>query len=62
MDYDFDFSFLSTHWDAFLAGARSTALMSLATIALGFLAGAVLAVIRTQGRARRAGSSRPTWT
>ena len=53
MDYDFDFSFLSTHWDAFLAGARSTALMSLATIAMGFLAGAVLAVIRTQARARR---------
>lgn len=49
MDYDFDFSFLSTHWAAFLAGARSTALMSLATIAMGFLAGAVLAVIRTQG-------------
>ena len=49
MDYDFDFSFLSTHWDAFLAGARSTALMSLATIAPGFLAGALLAVIRTQG-------------
>ena len=53
MDYDFDFSFLSTHWDAFLAGARSTALMSLATIAMGFLAGAVLAVIRTQRAARR---------
>ncbi|MBU9604749.1 amino acid ABC transporter permease [Burkholderia multivorans] len=53
MAYDFDFSFLSTHWDVLLAGALSTVRMSLATIVLGFLLGATLAVLRTQG---------PIWT
>jgi len=51
MAYDFDFSFLPTHWDVLLAGAWSTARMSTATIVLGFVLGAVLAILRTQGPA-----------
>ncbi|MGE8686558.1 MAG: amino acid ABC transporter permease [Achromobacter sp.] len=56
MAYDFDFSFLPTHWDVLLAGAWSTVRMSLATIVLGFVLGAILAVLRTHGPnwARRA--------
>ncbi|WP_431819447.1 amino acid ABC transporter permease [Burkholderia sp. F1] len=49
MDYDFDFSFLPTHWAVLVAGAWSTVRMSLATIVCGFLLGVVLAVLRTQG-------------
>lgn len=49
MDYDFDFSFLSTHWDVLLAGTWSTVRMSLVTIVLGFLLGVMLAVFRSHG-------------
>lgn len=49
MDYQFDFSFLSTHWLALLQGAASTLRMSVFTILLGFIVGTALAVVRTQG-------------
>ena len=49
MDYQFDFSFLSTHWLALLQGASSTLRMSVSTILLGFIVGTALAVVRTQG-------------
>ena len=34
MDYQFDFSFLSTHWQALLQGLISTLRMSVSTIVL----------------------------
>ncbi|CUJ49094.1 amino acid ABC transporter permease [Achromobacter kerstersii] len=49
MTYEFDFSFLATHWSVLLAGACSTTLMSLTTIASGFIFGTALAIIRTHG-------------
>jgi polar amino acid transport system permease protein len=49
MDYQFDFSFLSSHWRDLLDGALLTLRMSAATIVFGFLLGVLLAVIRTQG-------------
>ncbi|AMM23674.1 amino acid ABC transporter permease [Variovorax sp. PAMC 28711] len=49
MNYDFDFSFLSTHWQALRDGMLLTLRMSVATILFGFLAGVALAVVRTQG-------------
>lgn len=49
MDYQFDFSFLSTHWLALLHGLASTLRMSVFTILLGFIVGTALAVVRTQG-------------
>lgn len=49
MDYQFDFSFLSTHWLALLQGLASTLRMSVFTILLGFIVGTALAVVRTQG-------------
>ncbi|MFT3813137.1 MAG: amino acid ABC transporter permease [Acidovorax sp.] len=49
MDYQFDFSFLSDSWPALLSGLFSTLRMSVFTIVLGFVAGTVLAVARTQG-------------
>lgn len=49
MDYQFDFSFLSTYWPALLQGLVSTLRMSVVTIVLGFVAGTALAVARTQG-------------
>ena len=49
MDYQFDFSFLSTHWRDLIDGALLTLRMSIATIVLGFLLGVILAVARTQG-------------
>jgi polar amino acid transport system permease protein len=56
MSYEFDFSFLATHWRQLLDGVALTLRMSIATIVFGFLLGTVLAVVRTQGspRARRA--------
>lgn len=51
MNYDFDFSFLATHWQALRDGMLLTLRMSFATILFGFLAGVVLAVVRTQGPA-----------
>lgn len=49
MDYQFDFSFLTTHWRDILDGVWLTLRMSVATIVLGFLLGTVLAVVRSQG-------------
>ncbi len=49
MDYQFDFSFLSTHRQALLQGLISTLRMSVSTIVLGFIVGTALAVARTQG-------------
>lgn len=49
MDYQFDFSFLNTHWPALLQGFVSALRMSVATIVLGFIAGTALAVARTEG-------------
>lgn len=49
MNYEFDFSFLATHWRTLLDGALLTLRMSVTTIVLGFLVGVVLAVARTQG-------------
>lgn len=50
MDYQFDFSFLSTHWQALIQGLISTLRMSVSTIVLGFIVGTALAVARTQGK------------
>lgn len=49
MDYDFDFSFLATHWCDLIDGALLTLRMSVATIVFGFLLGVALAIVRTQG-------------
>ena len=49
MGYDFDFSFLQTHWRDLLDGVWLTLRMSVATIVFGFLVGTALAVVRTQG-------------
>lgn len=49
MDYQFDFSFLTTHWRDLIDGALLTLRMSVATIVFGFLLGVSLAVLRTQG-------------
>jgi polar amino acid transport system permease protein len=49
MDYDFDFSFLATHWRDLIDGALLTLRMSIATIVFGFLLGVALAIVRTQG-------------
>lgn len=49
MNYDFDFSFLATHWRALLDGTLLTLRMSVTTIVLGFIFGVALAVARTQG-------------
>jgi len=49
MDYQFDFSFLTSHWRDLLDGAWLTLRMSLATIVFGFVLGVTLAVVRTQG-------------
>lgn len=49
MDYQFEFSFLATHWRDIIDGALLTLRMSVATIVFGFLLGVVLAVVRTQG-------------
>lgn len=49
MDYQFDFSFLSTHWQDLLDGVWLTLRMSVATIIFGFLLGTTLAIVRTQG-------------
>ncbi|AQV95151.1 ABC transporter permease [Cupriavidus necator] len=51
MDYQFDFSFLSTGWRDLLDGVWLTLRMSVATIVFGFLLGTALAVVRTQGPA-----------
>jgi len=49
MDYQFDFSFLTTHWQDIIDGVWLTLRMSVATIIFGFLLGTILAVVRTQG-------------
>lgn len=49
MDYQFDFSFLATHWQDILDGVWLTLRMSVATIIFGFLLGTTLAIVRTQG-------------
>ena len=49
MDYQFDFSFLTTHWRDIFDGVWLTLRMSVATIVFGFVLGTVLAVVRTQG-------------
>lgn len=49
MDYQFDFSFLTSNWRDLIDGALLTLRMSVATIVFGFLLGVVLAVVRTQG-------------
>ena len=49
MNYEFDFSFLVTHWRDLIDGALLTLRMSIATIVFGFFLGVALAVIRTQG-------------
>ena len=49
MNYEFDFSFLATHWRDLIDGALLTLRMSIATIVFGFFLGVALAVIRTQG-------------
>lgn len=51
MDYQFDFSFLTTHWKDIIDGVWLTLRMSVATIIFGFLLGTILAVVRTQGAA-----------
>ncbi|MDP9877724.1 polar amino acid transport system permease protein [Variovorax boronicumulans] len=51
MNYEFDFSFLATHWRDLIDGALLTLRMSIATIVFGFFLGVALAVIRTQGSA-----------
>lgn len=51
MDYQFDFSFLSTGWRDLLDGVWLTLRMSVATIVFGFVLGTALAVVRTQGPA-----------
>lgn len=52
MDYQFDFSFLTSNWPDLIGGAFLTLRMSLVTIVCGFLLGVSLAVLRTQGSAR----------
>lgn len=52
MDYQFDFSFLTTHWKDIIDGVWLTLRMSVATIIFGFLLGTMLAVVRTQGSVR----------
>ncbi|MDF3834273.1 amino acid ABC transporter permease [Cupriavidus basilensis] len=49
MNYEFDFSFLTTYWRALFDGMLLTLRMSLTTIVLGFVVGVALAVARTQG-------------
>lgn len=49
MDYQFDFSFLTSNWRELIDGALLTLRMSVATIVFGFLLGVALAVLRTQG-------------
>lgn len=49
MDYEFDFSFLATHWRDILDGIWLTIRMSVLSIAFGFIAGAVFAVARVYG-------------
>jgi polar amino acid transport system permease protein len=49
MDYQFDFSFLATHWRDILDGTWLTIRMTVLSIALGFAAGAAFAVIRVFG-------------
>jgi polar amino acid transport system permease protein len=49
MNYEFDFSFLATHWRALVDGMLLTLRMSVTTIVLGFAFGVALAVARTQG-------------
>lgn len=49
MNYQFDFSFLATHWQDILDGVWLTLRMSVATIIFGFLLGTTLAIVRTQG-------------
>lgn len=49
MDYQFDFSFLTSNWRELIDGALLTLRMSIATIVFGFLLGVALAVLRTQG-------------
>jgi len=49
MDYEFDFSFLDTYWDALLQGTWLTVRMSAITVVTGFIVGVALAVARTHG-------------
>ncbi|WP_159910614.1 amino acid ABC transporter permease [Pantoea sp. 18069] len=49
MHYEFDFSFLATHWPALVDGTLLTLRMSVTTIVFGFVFGVALAVARTQG-------------
>lgn len=51
MDYIFDFSFLQTHSEALLEGTWLSIKMSVLSLALGFLVGTTLAVLRHQGPA-----------
>ena len=50
MDYQFDFSFLTSNWGDILSGVWLTIRMSVLSIALGFAAGAAFAVTRVYGR------------
>lgn len=50
MNYEFDFSFLGTHWRSLADGVLLTLRLSITTIIFGFLLGVLLAVARTQGR------------
>ena len=49
MDYQFDFSFLTTNWRDIAGGIWLTVRMSVLSIAFGFIFGALIAVIRTYG-------------
>lgn len=49
MKYRFDFSFLADHWPRLLRGAGITAALAGGAIGLGFLLGALCAVLRNEG-------------
>lgn len=49
MDYQFDFSFLTTNWRDIADGIWLTIRMSVLSIAFGFIFGALIAVVRTYG-------------
>src|SRR4030095_16139992 len=49
MLYKFDFSFLLEKWPAFLTGAWLTVQLTVLSIALGFVVGALCAIARVYG-------------
>jgi polar amino acid transport system permease protein len=52
MSYEFDFSFLAGTWPRFLHGAWLTIQLASIAIVLGFVVGAVCAMVRTSGSPR----------